>query len=382
MIYRSYRFRIYPTKSQEEILKKTIGCCRYIYNWNLELRKESYKKDKTKVSYKKSSALMTQLRKTSGTEWLKDVSFAALQQSLLNVNTAYSRFFNGITRYPKFKKRKNGGSAKFVGSSFSLGLKGFRVNRVKDSIKVVWSRKMVSKPKSCVISLNPSGQWFVSFACEDDVPHLPKINARIGIDLGIETFATLSDGTKVKQPDSIRGLRRKLARTSRSHSRKKLGSRNRDKSRVKVAHIHQRITNIRNDFQQKLSTSIVRENQVIAIEDLAVKNMAKNRKLSRCISEQGWREFRTMLDYKANWYGRGLIVIDRFTPTSQICNACGKTNKLSLDKRIVMCECGVMYDRDVNAAQNILAVGTTVSACGAGIRPISNRRLAAKQEMA
>ena len=335
---RGYKLRIYPTKSQEEILKKTIGCCRFVYNNALALRRDAFKNGK-KMNYAASSRAMTQLCKQLETEWLREVSYVAIQQSLRNLETSFTNFFKKRSRYPKFKKKKNGGSAKFVKTGFRLKDKSFFVAKIKKPIRVVWSFDLPSEPSSCVVSQNLSGQWFVSFVCETSVEMLPKTDKRIGIDLGIETFATLSDGLKIKQPDSIRKMRRKVARAQRSHSRKKKGSKNREKARIKTARISQKIVNIRNDFQQKLSTQLIRENQTIVIEDLTVSSMLKkgNRKLARLIGEQGWYSFRRMLEYKSDWYGRELIVIDRFAPTSQLCNSCGKTNKVSLNKRSVKC---------------------------------------------
>lgn len=382
MINRAYRFRIYPNKEQEIILKKTIGCCRYVYNWALNLKSEAYKKEGRKINNSEISRELTKLRKKLETEWLQEVSLCSLQQSLRHLNSAFTNFFKYGKRYPKFKNRKNGGSIKFVGRHFYVKNRDFRVGRVKNNIKIKWSRDLPSKPSSCTISLTPSGQWFVSFVCEVKPKILSKRNKRIGIDLGIKTFVTLSDGTKIKQPKSIRGLRRKLARAQRAHSRKKLGSKNRDKARLKVARVHQKIANTRSDFLHKLSTSIVRENQVISIEDLAIQNMAQkgNRKLSRLIGEQGWREFRTMLEYKAEWYGRELVVIDRFSPSSKTCSCCGKPATLTLKDRVWSCSCGATHDRDVNAARNILAAGIAVSACGVDVRPVLNGRLTLKQE--
>lgn len=381
---KGYKFRIYPTKSQEEILRKTIGCCRYVYNYVLALRRDTWKNEGKSVGYGAASKVLTALKKSPEMEWLGEVSSVALQQANRNVDTSFSRFFKKESRYPRLKKKRNGGSARFVGEGFRLKGDSLHVAKVDMPIKIKWSQELPSEPSSCTVRLTPAGEWYVSFTCEADIAHLPKVNKQIGIDLGIESFVTLSNGTKIKQPDSIRKFRRKLARAQRSQDRKKTKSKNREKARVKVARVHQRIANIRNDFLHKLSSSIVRENQVIAIEDLSVASMMQKgtRKLSRLIGEQGWRDFRTMLEYKAEWRGRELIVIDRFAPSSQTCNACGKINKLSLDKRKFKCECGVTYDRDVNAAQNILAAGMAVSACGTGVRlPNTRKRSVSKQEI-
>lgn len=375
MVQRAYKLRIYPTKEQEPVLKRTIGSCRFIYNWGLNQRRESWVKEQKSITYARGCKALTELKKQPETEWLNKVSSVTLQQSLANLETAYSNFFKKQAKYPKFKKKKNGGSARFTKSGFRLNSGIFKIGKIKTPIRVVWSRELPSKPSSCTVSQNPSGQWFVSFLCETEIEEYPKTDKRIGIDLGIETFATLSDGKKIKQPDSIRKLRRKLARASREHSRKKLGSRNREKARVKLARAHQKVVNIRKDFLHKLSTKLVHENQVIAIEDLAVADMVKNRSLARCISEQGWRQFRTMLEYKAKWHGRELVVIDRFFPSSKTCSCCGKQAMLTLKDRIWSCACGVTHDRDINAAKNILAAGMAVSACGVDGRPIGGYAL-------
>lgn len=381
MAYSYYKFRIYPNKEQEVVLNKTIGCCRYIYNWGLNLVSEAYKKDKTNIGYSKTSAMMTLLKKEPELIWLNDVSSVALQQSLRNLERARSRFFKKIAKYPKFKSKRNDRSFRLVGEGFRIKRGLFYINKIESPIKVAWSREFPSKPSSCSILKTPSGQWFVNFICKIDSLPLPKASNRIGIDLGIETFATLSDGTKIKQPKSIKGSREKLARAQRNQDRKKLGSNNYNKARLKVASIHQKIVNIRTNFLQKLSTQLIRENQTIAIEDLGVSNMIRNRKLSRCISEQGWRDFRGMLEYKANWYGRELVVVDRFFPSSKTCSCCGKRTELTLKDRVWSCICGATHDRDVNAAQNILAAGMAVSACGVDVRPVLNGRLTAKQEV-
>lgn len=218
---RGYKYRIYPDQDQEVVLKKTLGCCRFVYNKTLELRSNSYKNEKKSVGYLASSKALTQLKKHPEMKWLNDVSSVSLQQSVRNANVAFECFFKKTSKYPRYKKRKNGGSARFVGEGFSMGKRGFKVNRVDGPIKVTWSRKLPSKPSSCTISQNPSGQWFVSFVCEVESEILPKSKKRIGIDLGIEVFATLSDNRQVKQSDSIRKSRRKLTQAQRAHSRKK-----------------------------------------------------------------------------------------------------------------------------------------------------------------
>lgn len=373
MTHRAYKFRIYPTPEQETVLRKTIGSCRFVYNWALAQRREAWVSQKKSVSYNSTSKSLTELKDSPEKAWLNEVSSVCLQQSLRNLDVAFVNFFKKRGGYPAFKSRKNGGSARFLDNAFRIDGDSLFLAKIKTPIKVIWSRKLSGEPSQCVISQNASGQWFANFLCEEEIAKLSYSNKKIGVDLGIETFASTSDGQKFGQPKRIRKLRKKLARLQRLHSRKQKGSKNREKARRKVARLHQHIADVRKDFLHKLSTKLIRENQTIALEDLAVKNMVKNRKLSRCISEQGWREFRTMLEYKAEWYGRELLIVDRFWPTSKTCSCCGRKKNLSLDMRKWTCECGATHDRDVNAAKNILAAGQAVPfACGADERPAKN----------
>ena len=361
MQHQGFKFRIYPTPEQEFVLRQTIGACRYIYNWALAQKRESWVTNKRSMSYPATSRALTRKKTSPETPWLNDVSSVALQQALRNLDTAYVNFFKKRGNFPKFKSKKNGGSATLVGEGFRTKEERFFVAKIKSPIKVAWSRKLPSQPTSCNVSQNAAGQWFVSFLCETEDKTLPRANKRIGIDVGIESFATTSDGKKFSQPKSIRQARKKLAKLQRSHSRKKIGSKNREKARRKVARCHQRIADTRKDFLHKLSTRLIRENQTIAVEDLSIATMMKSRHLARVISEQGWREFRTMLEYKCRWYGRELLTVDRFYPSSKTCSSCGSQTNLSLDIRKWKCKCGASHDRDINAAINILAAGQAVS---------------------
>jgi len=373
MTHRAYKFRIYPSPEQETVLRKTIGSCRFVYNWALAQKREAWVTQKKSVSYNATSKGLTELKETPEREWLNEVSSVCLQQSLRNLDVAFVNFFKKRGGYPSFKSRKNGGSARFLDNAFRIEGDNLFLAKIKTPLKVVWSRKLSGEPSQCVVSQNAAGQWFASFLCDEEIAKLPYSNKKIGVDLGIETFASTSDGQKFGQPKRIRKLRKKLARLQKLHSRKQKGSKNREKARVKAARLHQHIADTRKDFLHKLSTKLIRENQTIALEDLAVKNMVKNRKLSRCISEQGWRDFRTMLEYKAKWSGRELLIVDRFWPTSKTCSCCGRKKNLSLDMRKWTCECGATHDRDINAAKNILAAGQAVPfACGADERPAKN----------
>ena len=373
MHHRAYKFRIYPTTAQEQILRQTIGCTRFIYNWALAQRREAWVQDKKNMTYAKSCKALTELKDSPEREWLNDVSSVCLQQSLNNLDVAFGNFFKKRAAYPSFKSRKNGGSARFMGNAFRLKGESLFLAKIKTPIKVQWSRPLSSVPNSITVSQNASGQWFASFLCEEEIEKLPPSNGRIGIDVGIENFATLSDGCKFQSPKAIRKLRKKMARLQKSHSRKQKGSKNRERTRKKVARLHQHISDVRKDFLHKLSTQLVRENQAIALEDLSVSNMVKNRKLSRCISEQGWRDFRTMLEYKCEWYGRELLIVDRWFPSSKTCSCCGAKASFGLETRQWTCGgCGASHDRDVNAAKNILAAGQAVSDCGVDGRPTKN----------
>lgn len=373
MTHKAYKYRIYPTLEQEIILRKTLGSCRFVYNWALEQRREAWVTQKKSISYGATSKGLTEMKDSPEKAWLNEVSSVCLQQSLRNLDVAFVNFFKKRSGYPVFKSRKNGGSARFLDNAFRIDGDNLFLAKIKTPLKVVWSRKLSGEPSQCTVSQNASGQWFASLLCEEEITKLPPSDKKIGVDLGIETFASTSDGQKFGQPKRIRRLRKKLARLQRLHSRKQKGSKSREKARIKAARLHQHIADTRKDFLHKLSTKLIRENQTIALEDLTVKNMVKNRKLSRCISEQGWREFRTMLEYKAEWYGRELLIVDRFWPTSKTCSCCGRKINLSLDVRKWTCECGATHDRDINAAKNILAAGQAVPfACGADERPAKN----------
>lgn len=344
-----------------------------MYNWALAQRREAWVQEKKSINYAKTCKALTELKDSPEKAWLNEVSSVCLQQSLRNLDAAFVNFFKRRGGYPAFKSRKNGGSVRFLCNAFRIEDDSLFLAKIKTPLKVVWSRKLSSEPSQCVVSQNAAGQWFASFLCEEEITKLPALNAKVGVDVGIESFATLSDGRTFSQPKKIRRLRKKLARLQRLHSRKQKGSKNRERARKKVARVHQHIADVRKDFLHKLSTQLVRENQAIALEDLAVKNMVRNRKLSRCISEQGWREFRTMLEYKCEWYGRELLIVDRFYPSSKTCSCCGAKASFGLETRQWTCgSCGANHLRDVNAAKNILACGQRVPACGVNGRPTRN----------
>ena len=359
------RFRFYPTPAQKTALAQVFGCARFVYNTGLEWRKAEFEAGR-KPSYNKSSAWLTMFKREH--EFLNGVSCVPLQQGLRHLQTSYQRFFKKQAGFPSFKSRDNRQSCEFTQRAFTF--KNGQLSLAKiGGLDVVWSMPLASKPSTVTVIKEPSGKYFVTLTLLEADKALPPSNASVGIDLGIETFVTLSTGEKFKQPAKIRKLRRKLAALQRSHSRKQKGSKHREKARVKVARLHEHIASIRNDFLQKLSTKLVRENQTVVLEDLYTKGMMRNRKLARVIGEQGWRQFRDMLKYKCEWYGRKLELCSRWLPSSKTCSACGEKTKLALSDRVWTCACGAVHDRDVNAAINILAAGLAASARGGSVRP-------------
>jgi putative transposase len=376
-MYRAFRYRFYPSPSQEVLLKKTLGCSRFVYNHFLALRIQEWTTNQKSVSFYETSSLLTNLKKEEETKWLNEVSSVALQQSLQHLQEAYNNFFKGLKKkqkvgFPRFKKKSNRNSITLTKAGFSHKDGEIFIAKSKKKLNIRWSRKLPSEDISSIsISLTPSGKWFISILVEDNVDYtLPLCDKVLGIDLGIETFATLSNGEKVKMPD-LKPHYKKLKKLQKKHSKNKNGSKNKEKARLKVARQYEKITNIREDFQHKLSTRIINENQVIVLEDLNVSGMVKNRKLARAISQQGWYQFLTFLKYKATMYGREVIQVDRFYPSSKTCSSCGTIkSSLPLNIRDWTCDaCGTTHDRDINAAINLMALGTSVTAFGGDVRP-------------
>lgn len=359
------RFRFYPTPAQENALAQVFGCARFVYNNALAWRKAEFSSG-NKPSYNKSSAWLTLFKREH--EFLNSVSCVPLQQGLRHLQTAYQRFFKKQSGFPAFKRRDNRQSCEFTERAFSYKNGELSLSKI-GRLNVVWTLSLEAKPTTVSVVKEPSGKYFVTLTLLEAEKTLSPSDKTVGVDLGIETFATLSDGRKFKAPAKIRKLRKKLAALQRKHSRRQKGSKRREKARLKVARLHEHIANVRKDFLHKLSTSLVRENQAVAIEDLHTKGMMKNRKLSRAIGEQGWREFRNMLKYKCEWGGRKLEIVSRWLPSSKTCSYCGEKTTLTLKDRVWSCACGATHDRDVNAAKNILAAGQAAIARGGSVRP-------------
>jgi len=377
VVKRAYKYRFYPSPAQTGELARTFGCVRKMYNLALEARTEAWYQRHERVSYVQSSAMLTEWKRSDDLAYLTEVSSVPLQQALRNLQGAFVSFWEKRAKYPRFKSRKRSRqSAEYTRSGFRWqdGTGGtLTLAKMSEPLDIRRSRPLPdgAKPSTVTVSRDAAGRWFVSLLCACPVEPFAVTDAAVGIDAGITSLVALSTGEKIANPRHERRDRARLARAQRTLARKQKGSANREKARVTVARAHARITDRRRDTLHKLTTRLVRENQAVVIEDLSVRNMLRNHCLARAISDAAWSDLRGMLEYKADWYGRDLIVIDRFYPSSKTCSACGHVAaSLPLNVRAWDCEqCGARHDRDVNAARNILAAGLAVSACGAGVRP-------------
>ncbi|WP_308294924.1 RNA-guided endonuclease TnpB family protein [Streptomyces sp. JJ66] len=372
-VKRAFKYRFYPTDEQAAELSRTFGCVRLVYNMALEERTRAWYGEQRRISYVQSSAALTQWKKTEELAFLAEVSAVPLQQALRHLHTAFGNFFAQRAKYPRYKSRKKSrAAAEYTRSAFTWRDGKLTLAKMVGPLNIRWSRPLPkeAEPTTVTVSRDSAGRWSISMLCEDTVSPAPATTNAVGIDAGIISLVTLSTGEKITNPRNEHRDRARLARAQRELSRKAKGSYNRAKARVKVARVHARIADRRRDFLHKLSTRLVRENQTVVIEDLTVRNLLKNRSLARAISDASWTELRSMLEYKCAWYGRELVVIDRWFPSSKLCGACGTVAaKLPLNVRAWRCGCGAVHDRDVNAARNILAAGLAASACGDGVRP-------------
>lgn len=372
-VKRAFKYRFYPTDEQAAELSRTFGCVRLVYNKALEDRTRAWYGEQRRVSYVQSSAALTEWKKTEELAFLTEVSSVPLQQALRHLQMSFGNFFAKRAKYPRYKSRKKSrASAEYTRSAFKWRDGHLTLAKMTEPLDICWSRPLPqgAEPTTVTVSRDSAGRWFVSMLVEDTITPAPATDAAVGVDAGITSLVTLSSGEKIANPRHERRDRKRLAKAQRELSRKAKGSSNRAKARVKVARVHARIADRRRDFLHKLSTRLVRENQTVVIEDLTVRNLLKNGKLARAISDAAWTDLRMMLEYKCAWYGRELVVIDRWFPSSKLCGACGTVAaKLPLNVREWTCVCGAVHDRDVNAARNILAAGLAASACGDGVRP-------------
>jgi len=358
MINKAYKYRIYPNKVQQELLEKHFGCVRFCFNRGLDKKIKAYQQDKKRLSCFDLINELAKLKKEKEFEWLNEVNSQSLQMALRNLDNAFTNFFRKQNKFPNFKSKKHNINSFQIPQHLKLSDK-LDIPKIK-GIKIIQHRKLEGKIKTATVSKTPTGKYYISILVEQDkkLPKKPKIkeNTAIGIDLGIKTFATLSDGRKIDNPKYLKNSLKKLRRQQRWLSRKIKGSNNRKKQVKKVVLIHEKITNQRSDFLHKFSYQITHEKQVntIAIEDLNVKGMVRNHCLAQAISDVSWTEFRRQLEYKTEWYGKNLLVIGRFEASSKTCS-CGQVNQeLKLSDREWICpECGVKHDRDILAANNI-----------------------------
>ena len=378
-MHKAFKFRLLPTKEQEILLAKHFGCVRFIYNHYLSEKQKHYLENKKTLNFNQCAGHLVAKKKEEEYQWLKQVNSQALISALMNLETAYGNFFKKKTKFPRFKSKKNKKSF-HVCQSLSLKKKDLiQIPKFKEGIKFIRHRELIGKIKSATVSQNTSGKYYISILCviEKPIKH-KKTGKAIGIDLGLKDFLITSEGQRYCNPKFTKKYEAKLARKQKILSRKEKGSKGRDKARLSVAKVHEKITNSRNDMQHKISSKLVRDYDLIAIENLNVKGMVKNHCLAKAISDVAWSSFVTKLKYKAQWNDKEVIVIDRFYPSSKTCSCCDHVKEsLSLEERQWTCsKCNTIHDRDVNASKNILrralaiqSAGTVDNRNGAKVRP-------------
>ena len=369
VVHKAYRFRIYPNKEQETLIAKTIGCSRFVFNYFLAKWKEAYIETGKGLTYHACSNQLPSLKVEY--EWLKEVDSIALQSSLNNLADSYQRFFKKQNQAPRFKSKNNpiqSYTTKFTNGNIAVFDKHIKLPKLGD-VKFAKSREVEGRILSSTLRRNPSGKYFISILVEVDIQPLEKTEKAVGIDLGITDFAILSDGRKLDNNKFTSKMAKKLKREQRKLSRRAfnaknnginlLDAKNYQKQKRKVAKLHERVMNQREDFLNKLSTEIIKNHDVICMEDLNVKGMLRNKKLAKSISDVSWSRFESKLKYKAKWYGKTIVKISRWYPSSQICSSCGhQDGKKSLEIRNWTCPvCHEHHDRDINASKNILAEG-------------------------
>lgn len=387
-VKRAYKFRFYPTDEQANLLSRSFGCARVVYNKGLEIRRDMWDDKGVSVSYNDTAKLLTEWKKTEECSYLREVSNIVLQQSLKNLDAAYQRFFKKQNKYPRFKSRHGKQSIRLMSNGFRFDVKRRSVTlaKMREPLNIVWSRTIpkAARVSSVTVSCDTAGRYFISMLTEVDVVQKAPVTKTVGLDLGLHDMAITSDGEKIANPRYGQRDQQRIAKLQRALSRKQKGSRNRQKAQRKLARAHAHIADSRNDYLHKLSSTLINENQVIVVEDLQVKAMMSSARgsvdkpgknvrqktgMNRAVADVGWSELRSMLEYKAAWYGRELIVIDKWFPSTQLCSACGERSgpkgRTQLGVRSWTCStCNSHHDRDVNAARNILAAGLAVTVCG------------------
>ena len=361
-ILRAYKYRFYPTVEQKEQLAKTFGCTRFVYNHFLNLRSEAWREEKKRLSNGDCSKLLGELKREH--EWLTEVSSVCLQQSLRHLDRAFGNFFQQRANYPQYKSKYRPQSATFMRNAFVYRNGHLSLAKHRQPLSIRWSRRFEGTPSSLVVSRDSTGRYFVSVLVEEAVAPLPFVKTSVGIDLGLSHEVVDSSGHAISRPGFLDNGLQRLKKLQRQLSHKRKGSKNRQKKKQQVARQHARIRDRRLDFLHKISRQLVNENQVIAAEDLDVRGMVKDRRLSRHIADAGWSTLLRFLEYKCRWYGREFVSVGRFFPSSKLCSGCGfKAEEMPLHQRQWVCpDCHSQHDRDHNAARNILKEGLRVLA--------------------
>ena len=385
IVQKAFYYRFFPTDAQAAQLGRTFGCARFVYNQALEFRSQAWQQEKKSVGYHETALKLTQWKKEPEKTFLSEVSSVVLQQSLLNLDTAFTNFFEKRAKYPKFKSRRHRQSVRYATNAFTFRGGSITLAKQSEALDIVWSRPLPDDAKiiNLTISRDTSERYFVSILVETDLKPLEKTKAEVGIDVGVKTLATTSEGEKIENPRPLVKHEKRLRILQRRLSRKVKDSNNRKKTRFRVARLHARISDTRRDTLQKFTTKIISENQAIYVEGLNVAGMVKNHNLARHIADAAFGEIFRELEYKAAWYGRTYLELDRFFPSSKLCSSCGHLlEELPLSVREWDCPaCGVHHDRDINAATNIKKVGqyllkwikTTRSGAGK-VTPTRNQR--------
>ena len=379
LIQKAFKYRFFPTDEQAAQLAKTFGCARYVYNQALEYRTSAWRQEKKSIGYQATAAKLTEWKKEPEKAFLSEVSSVVLQQSLRNLDAAFTNFFEKRAQYPTFKSRRGYQSVRYATNAFTYRDGRITLAKQSEPLDIVWSRQLPDDAKllNLTISRDASGRYFVSILVETDVKPLKKAKSEVGIDVGVKTLATTSDGEKLENPSPLLRGEKRLKRFQHRLSRKADGSNNRKKAKIKAAKLHAKISDTRRDTLQKFTTKIIRENQAIFVEGLNVAGMVKNHNLAKHIVDAAFGEIFRELEYKAKWYGRTYLSLDRFFPSSKLCSSCGHLlEELPLSVREWDCPaCGGRHDRDINAAINIKLVGQyLLKTTGWGARKVTPTR--------